>query len=151
LQKYLFDDYAFNPTTKKITRIDPNGSGSSINPMFVTMILDPIWQMYDVTLNQQNGEKAAKMAKRAVRQIHHGHFIFLFGVCCIDYIFHSSPPPPPPSFLTHPLFVSLVWKYLNVRSPVLSLLPPPHRVEPRAPHQMSLGMELIAVIPFALS
>jgi ribosome assembly protein 1 len=65
LQKHMFDDYAFNATTKKIVRVDPYG-GSNMKPMFVTMILEPLWQMYDVTLTQQNGKKAANMAKRAV-------------------------------------------------------------------------------------
>lgn len=64
LQKHLFDDYGFNPTTKKIIKVDPYNP--QIKPMFVTMILEPIWQMYDVIFNQQNSEKAAKMAKRAV-------------------------------------------------------------------------------------
>lgn len=65
IQKHLFDDYGYNPTTKKIIKIDPYSP--QIKPMFVTMILEPLWQMYDVIFNQQNAEKAAKMAKRAVR------------------------------------------------------------------------------------
>lgn len=64
LQKHLFDDYGYNQSTKKIIKIDPYNP--QIKPMFVTMILEPIWQMYDVIFNQQNTEKAAKMAKRAV-------------------------------------------------------------------------------------
>ncbi len=64
LQKHLFDDFGYNPSTKKIIKIDPYNP--QIKPMFVTMILEPIWQMYDVIFNQQNAEKAAKMAKRAV-------------------------------------------------------------------------------------
>ncbi|CAE7565595.1 RIA1, partial [Symbiodinium microadriaticum] len=65
LQKHMFDDYAFNSASKKIVRIDPYAS-TVMKPMFVTMILEPLWQMYDVTLNQQNAKKAANMAKRAV-------------------------------------------------------------------------------------
>ena len=61
VQKHMFDAFAFNKTTKKIVKIDP---GSSAKPMFVTMVLEPIWQMYDVAITQQNSEKAAKMAKR---------------------------------------------------------------------------------------
>ena len=64
LQKHMFDDYAYIPSTKKIVKIDTHSS--TAKPMFVSMILEPLWQMYDVTLVQQNGEKAAKMAKRAV-------------------------------------------------------------------------------------
>jgi ribosome assembly protein 1 len=66
LQKHLFDDYGFNPTTKKIVKVDPYNP--QIKPMFVAMILEPIWQMYEVIFTQQNPEKAAKMAKRAVRR-----------------------------------------------------------------------------------
>lgn len=65
LQKYLFDDYALHSTTKKIVKIDPYAH-AGLKPMFVTMILEPLWQMYDVTLNQQQAKKAANMAKRAV-------------------------------------------------------------------------------------
>lgn len=62
VQKHMFDDFAFNKTTKKIVKVDPGNANSK--PMFVTMVLEPIWQMYDVAITQQNGEKAAKMAKR---------------------------------------------------------------------------------------
>lgn len=64
LLKHMFDDFGYNPTTKKIIKVDPYNP--QIKPMFVSMILEPLWQMYDVIFNQQNAEKAAKMAKRAV-------------------------------------------------------------------------------------
>lgn len=67
VQKHMFDDYAFNKTTKKIVKVDP--SNTNAKPMFVTMVLEPIWQMYEVAIAQQNGEKAAKMAKRLGVQI----------------------------------------------------------------------------------
>lgn len=64
LQKYLFEDYAFNAKTKKIVKCDPLDPIS--NPMFATMILEPIWQLYDAAILQQAPEKAAKMAQRGL-------------------------------------------------------------------------------------
>ena len=65
LRKYIFEDYAFNPSTKKLVKCNI-GENSNLKPMFATMILDPIWQMYDVCIIQQNPEKAAKMAARGL-------------------------------------------------------------------------------------
>ena len=65
LRRYLFDDYAFNPATKKLMKCNA-AENPSLKPMFATMILDPIWQMYDVCITQQNPEKAAKMAARGL-------------------------------------------------------------------------------------
>lgn len=62
VQKHMFDDFGFNKTTKKIVKVDP--SNPNAKPMFVTMVLEPIWQMYNVAITEQNSEKAAKMAKR---------------------------------------------------------------------------------------
>ena len=38
--------------------------------MFATMILEPIWQLYDSAITQQDPEKAAKMALKGVRSVH---------------------------------------------------------------------------------
>ena len=62
LQKYMFDDYTFNKNSMKISKLDSANSNSK--PMFVSMILDPIWKLYDVAISQQNSEKAANMAKK---------------------------------------------------------------------------------------
>lgn len=64
IQKYLFEDYSLNPTTKKISKCDINDYNSK--PMFATMILEPIWQLYDVCITQKDPTKAAKMALRGV-------------------------------------------------------------------------------------
>ena len=37
-----------------------------IVPMFVKMILEPIWQLYDIAIFQNDAAKAAKMAARAL-------------------------------------------------------------------------------------
>jgi hypothetical protein len=47
LQKHLFEDYSYNPKTKKLIKcVDTN------IPMFAMMILDPIWQLYDTAVTQ---------------------------------------------------------------------------------------------------
>lgn len=64
LQKYLFEEYAYHPTEKKLVKCDPNKP--SMVPMFVKMILEPIWQLYDIAIEQSDPTKAAKMAARAL-------------------------------------------------------------------------------------
>lgn len=59
LQKYLFEDYYLNPTSKKLVKCEP-----SDKPMFATLILEPIWQLYNTAIEQNDPEKAAKMAFR---------------------------------------------------------------------------------------
>jgi hypothetical protein len=88
LQKHLFDDFGYNQTTKKIIKIDPYNPQTK--PMFVTMVLEPIWQMYDVIFNQQNTEKAAKMAKRAVCLVIHSYSCVLICLGSLVLRFHSE-------------------------------------------------------------
>ena len=64
LQKHMFEDFSFNPKTKKLVRCDPLDTSSQ--PMFAAMVLEPLWQLYDAAVIQQNPEKAAKMAARGV-------------------------------------------------------------------------------------
>jgi ribosome assembly protein 1 len=65
LRKHLFEDFAFNSATNKLVKCNPTDH-PNVKPMFASMILDPIWQMYEVCISQSNPEKAAKMAKRAL-------------------------------------------------------------------------------------
>ena len=67
IQKHIFDDYSLNLKTKKLVRCDPTDSTS--HPMFATMILEPLWQLYDAAVVQQNPEKAAKMAVCGVSKL----------------------------------------------------------------------------------
>jgi ribosome assembly protein 1 len=84
LKKYFFDDYVFNISTKKITKYDPtknlSSSSSSCNnssdddfenykPMFARFILDPIWHIYDVSINKQDAKAAASYAQSEVRYV----------------------------------------------------------------------------------
>lgn len=64
LQKYFFEYYSFNTKTMKIIKCDPTDSAAK--PMFATMILEPIWQIYEAAVISQDPEKAAKMAQRGV-------------------------------------------------------------------------------------
>lgn len=93
LQKHLFEDFSFNSKTKKIVKCDPYSSGSgggggsseAMRPMFASMVLDPIWQLYDIAVNEGQPKRAAKMAQNGVR--------------------HSRSTPSPqgshPSLITH--------------------------------------------------
>lgn len=66
LVKYMWGDFALNPQTKKLVKCSPN---SPLQPMFVTMILDPIWRMYTTIHHDKNLQKAANMAKRVDVQV----------------------------------------------------------------------------------
>lgn len=67
LRKYLFEDYTFNAATKKIVKIDTARGGGKEKPMFASMVLDPLWQLYEAALVQQDAAKAANMANKGVR------------------------------------------------------------------------------------
>eukprot|EP01038_Epipyxis_sp_PR26KG_P004266 gene4266-6045_t len=58
LKKYLFDDYSINLDTKKLVKCDQ----SEGIPMFATLVLDLIWEMYDLSVLQHNPQSAAKIA-----------------------------------------------------------------------------------------
>lgn len=69
LRKYIFEDYGLNPTTKKIVKLDTSrgvGEGE-MKPMFAAMVLDPLWQLYEAALVQQDAAKTAELASKGVR------------------------------------------------------------------------------------
>lgn len=76
LRKYMFDDYMFHSVTKKLIKCDPSRDGSN-KPMFATMVLDPLWQLYNIAVTQQDVKKAANMASRGVR--------LLFNILLVQY------------------------------------------------------------------
>lgn len=47
------------PVFLKVTKWTPT---TQAPPMFVSMILDPIWQLYDAAVRDKNGTKAGRMA-----------------------------------------------------------------------------------------
>jgi ribosome assembly protein 1 len=61
LQRHLWGDFVFNAKTLAVSRYTQD---SKAKPMFVAMVLDPIWQLYEVTVLEQDLDKAAKMVKR---------------------------------------------------------------------------------------
>lgn len=61
LARHLWGDFVFNPKTLAVSHFNPE---SKAKPMFVAMILDPIWQLYEVTVLDKDLEKAGKMIKR---------------------------------------------------------------------------------------
>lgn len=61
LQRHLWGEFVFNAKTLAVSRYTQE---SKAKPMFVAMVLDPIWQLYEVTVLEQDLDKAAKMVKR---------------------------------------------------------------------------------------
>jgi ribosome assembly protein 1 len=50
LRQYLFEEYYLNPDTKKISKV--NNIDISKLPMFAALVLEPIWELYDLALVQ---------------------------------------------------------------------------------------------------
>jgi ribosome assembly protein 1 len=69
LRKYIFEDYALNTATKKIVKLDTARSGGAgeLKPMFATMVLDPLWELYEAAVVEQDAAKAAGIASKEVR------------------------------------------------------------------------------------
>ena len=70
LLKYMFEDYAFHPKTKKLIKCDSSSAGGNqeiLQPLFASLVLDPLWQLYKTCITLNDPTKAANMAKRGVR------------------------------------------------------------------------------------
>jgi ribosome assembly protein 1 len=61
LVRHLWGDFVFNAKTLAVSRYTPE---SKAKPMFVAMILDPIWQIYEATVLEEDLQKVGKMVKR---------------------------------------------------------------------------------------
>lgn len=68
LQKYLFGDFTLNLDTKKVIKFDPHEDcyNSEKKPMFVALVLDTIWDLYNAAMIDQNPQAAADTAKEKV-------------------------------------------------------------------------------------
>jgi ribosome assembly protein 1 len=64
LNRYMFEEYYLNPATKKIVKCDPDDSSNV--PMFVSLILEPIWKLYAAAVTDRDPDKAARMANRGM-------------------------------------------------------------------------------------
>jgi ribosome assembly protein 1 len=64
LVKYMFEDYTLLASTKKIVKCTEEYR--DCKPLFATLVLEPIWAVYDAAITEHNPEKASKMAKRAL-------------------------------------------------------------------------------------
>jgi ribosome assembly protein 1 len=70
MQKYFFGDYSFNMVDKKILKCDPlDTSNTTVKSMFAALILDPIWQLYEVGIVNQDPVKAAQMALKVTLHV----------------------------------------------------------------------------------
>lgn len=65
LLQYLFEDYSFNSKTKKVVKCSTESDVCSV-PMFASMVLEPIWQLYITCVKENNPTKASKMAARGM-------------------------------------------------------------------------------------
>ncbi|CAB1115634.1 unnamed protein product [Ectocarpus sp. CCAP 1310/34] len=61
LRRMLWGSFVLNAKTKKVTKWTPSSQNT---PMFVSMILDPIWQLYDAAVQDKNSAKAGRMAAK---------------------------------------------------------------------------------------
>jgi len=61
LVRHLWGDFVLNVKTLAVSRYTPE---SKAKPMFVAMILDPIWQIYEATVLGKDLQKVGKMVKR---------------------------------------------------------------------------------------
>jgi ribosome assembly protein 1 len=86
LRKYIFEDYSFNPTTKKIVKCD---SDSEMQPMFACLVLAPIWRFYHTAMINGDPREAARVASAEVPIAHYLFFRFLFLQSSFFYYFLS--------------------------------------------------------------
>eukprot|EP00953_Heterococcus_sp_UTEX-ZZ885_P037920 19465-Heterococcus_DN1.PRE.1 len=59
LRRMLWGEYAYSAKAKKVVKWTPASSGK---PMFVTMILDPIWELYTAALTDKDTVRTSEMA-----------------------------------------------------------------------------------------
>jgi ribosome assembly protein 1 len=129
LQKYLFEDYYFNLKTKKLVKCDSSDDNGefllvhcfkaccytlaafTVKPMFASMVLDPIWQIYDAAISQHDPEKAAKMANKVNIDCFRSRKSVKYNACLCLYrlvwkwprgisILEILGPRPKPSFVS---------------------------------------------------
>jgi ribosome assembly protein 1 len=67
LRDYLWGDFAYNPKTGKVVKLRQGAAASpddatAATPMFASLVLSPIWQLYTAAAVDQDGPKALKMA-----------------------------------------------------------------------------------------
>ena len=86
LRKYIFEDCAFNPATKKIVKLDTSRGAGALKPMFATMVLDPLWQLYETAMVQQDATKAANMANKGVSELLLLLYgcVYIYSICIVD-------------------------------------------------------------------
>lgn len=71
LLKYVFEEYCYNPTTKKLIKYDASvdmydPANSWKKPLFVVMVLEPLWEMYTKCVIEKDFQGAAQYIKQEV-------------------------------------------------------------------------------------
>lgn len=59
LEKVLWGDFYFDPKTKKV--VGPKHKGKNARPLFVQLVLETVWAVYDSTVVSRDAEKSAKI------------------------------------------------------------------------------------------
>lgn len=85
LNKYMFEDYYLNPETKKIVKCDPDDPSNV--PMFASLILEPIWQLYNAAITEKDSQKAAAIALSEVSYKYLAADIIYYSRLILKYIF----------------------------------------------------------------
>ena len=54
--------------------------------MFATMVLDPLWQLYETAMVQQDATKAANMANKGVSELLLLLYgcVYIYSICIVD-------------------------------------------------------------------
>lgn len=81
LLKYIFEEYCYNPVTKKLIKYDPgvdmfDAANSWKKPLFVVMVLEPLWEMYTKCVIEKDFQGAAQYIKQEVCVL-----LFVFWTC----------------------------------------------------------------------
>ena len=81
LLKYIFEDYCYNPKTQRLIKF--NSSESSVvpwkKPLFVIMVLEPIFYVYTCCLVDKNIPEAIRYVQEEVVLL----FILITVICYV--------------------------------------------------------------------
>ena len=64
LREYLWGDFAYNASTNKVIKLKGDGPSDQNPCMFVSLILRPIWQIYEASVVEANAKKTRRIASK---------------------------------------------------------------------------------------
>lgn len=92
LSRHLWGNFVFNAQNLSISRYTPENKSK---PMFVAMVLDPIWQLYEAAVLEENLQKVRRMIKK-LDLVSFGSFLL------------KTKKDPPTVFYVSPPFIILI-------------------------------------------